>query len=695
MAVAQPTTPTNPTWHWRGELALVGTALRSIYPYLLAIVALLAVTLAYQVGTGAEVRVGGGYDAPYVRGFYEREANADNTARWRYASDRARVLLPGAGAQAATLVITADTRPDGVARPVQVVVNGIALGAFTPTPGLADYRFPLRSEQYSYGDLTIDLLSDPQLVAGKSGAPVPFGPRVAGVRTIAEAGAGVVRPPLRPLAAWFVLAPTLYFLLRRLGLRASVAGGVALAGVALGAWAIVAARLDLALLAPRLAGLLVAAYALLVLTDLVVPRLLARGGVAIAPREWRLLQLIALTALLLKLGGVLHPQLFIIDQPAQNQFFEKILRGRFMELYQPTAGSISSLPGQWGINAQLPYPPFFFVLGLPFYRWPFGTDLSINIWSVVLDGTRPLLVFFLARRLGASPRAGLLAAFVMGLTASTFLLHSWGNYPTTASQWFALLFIVLLVARFRDLRRPAVLSGLTLLLAATMLLYTVTAAFIGVFLVALFVALAWRGDATGRQQLAPLGRMLGGASVLAFVAYYAQYAGPLLTETLPAFGSKLGGGEALGVQAIPFPTYAANYVERLGRYGVLLSLLLVPLGLRPLLRSAAPDRLAGPILAAWFTVFGLFFLAGTKIDMVDKEVWFILPAVAICAGAACDSLLTRFARARPRTSVASTAPSAPVRSVTRLAHATLGLYLAHLTWVSLALWYFRIMVTRH
>src|SRR5207302_102194 len=214
---------------------------------------------------------------------------------------------------------------------------------------------------------------------GKGNNQVPFGPQITSVRAIADSGGGLVKPPLRPLAAWFVIAPTLFFLLRRLGLRALVASGIALAGLALGAWAISAQRLDL-------------------------------------------------------------------------------------DVYRTSPTATSTVPAQWRIQADTPYPPRLSVFGLPSYLGPLGRDLSINLWSGLLDCSRPLLIFFLARRLGASARGGLIAAFAMGLTASTFLLHSWGNYPTTASQWCALLFLVLLVARFPDLRRPRVFAGLLALL---------------------------------------------------------------------------------------------------------------------------------------------------------------------------------------------------------------------------------------
>lgn len=664
---------TAPVLDWRAERALLLGALRSAYPYLLALLAVVAILVAYQAPATVGVAVGGGYDAPYVQGFHDRDQRGD--LRFRWATGASRVLLPGAGARATTLAIAAAARPDGVATPVRVVVNGIPLGSFTPGKGQQTYRFALPAADFSYGNLTVDLLSVPEQQRTTKGNTLDYGPQVTAVGL--EGGAGLVKPALVPLLAWVVAVPLLYLLLLRVGLRARFAAAASAAAALAGAAGLAAVRLDFALYLPRLAALLLCAYAFLVLTDLLAPRLFARGGVALAPAEWRRLQLLVAVVLLLQLGGVLYPQLFIIDQPFHNQQFEKVLHGRFLELYRPDPGGISALPGQWDINAQIPYPPFLYLFGLPFYLWPLGRDLSINVWSVFLDVSRLLLLYYLARRLGASARASLCAAGVLGLTGATFLLHSWGNYPTTVSLYGAFLFLVLLVAAYDRLRRPAVFLGLLALLTATMLLYTVTAVFIGLFLLLFLAAVAWRGDATARRGLAPTAALLVLASALAFVAYYVQYIGPLLTVTLPAFRAQLAAGGSLGAAgaSLPFTSYLAGYLAILFDYGVLISLLLAPFGVWVLLRGAH-HRLAGPLLAAWFAVFVLFVVVGARVDMVNKQTWFILPALALGAGVACDALLARGPRAW-------------------LSRAAVGLYAAHLTIAGLALWVGRIFYTRH
>src|SRR3712207_8514040 len=97
------------------------------------------------------------------------------------------------------------------------------------------------------------------------------------------------------------------------------------------------------------------------------------------------------------------------------------------------------------------------------------------------------------------------------------------------------------------------------LLTVTMLLYTVTAVFIGMLVVIFIAALLWRGAAAERRQATPLAALLVGASLIAFFAYYVQFAGPILTETLPAFGGSLGQGESLGIERDPFSVYASKY----------------------------------------------------------------------------------------------------------------------------------------
>jgi len=264
-----------------------------------------------------------------------------------------------------------------------------------------------------------------------------------------------------------------------------------------------------------------------------------------------------------------------------------------------------------------------------------------------------------------------------------------------------LLGITLLVAGFERLRRPWFFAGMTILLAVTMLLYVVTALFIGIFVLITLAAILWRGGAAEKRQIAPLLIMLTLASAIAFFGYYVQFVGPFLA-TLPTYNQKLETGQSIGVPHDPIPLYVAKYAERLFKYGALISLLVAPFGLRLLLR-ATTNKLAMPIFASWFGVWAIFFIGGNRVDMTDKEVWFIIPAVAVCCGVLCDALITRWqawsaARAQQAPGGEDAATQGGWRAVyNRLSPGTVlvGIYFAHLTWASISLWIYRIMVTRH
>lgn len=663
---------TGSRFNWRGELATLRLATRSPYPYMLALVALLAVTLVYQSNRRLEVRVGGGYDAPYVRGFYDREGSGATAFRW--ASSRARVLLPGAGARDAALVVRAGARPDGISEPVTVVVNGITLGQFAPTIAPSDFTFSLPARDYSYGNLTIDLLSSGHQIRTRGTQALTYGPRVVAVAVEPEPGMGVFKPPLAVLVAWVTAIPLLYLLLYRIGTRARYAAAVSAAFVVGLAAAADARRLDLAIFAPRLTFLVAVAYLLVLCTGYLVPKVFASAGVTVSRAAWRLLLLVFLFVYVLKLGGIAYPQLVVIDQPWHDQQFQKVLLGRFWELYRPSDTGISGIPGQWGINAQIPYSPFLYLLGLPLYLAPVGRELSINFWSGLFDVSRIFAVFLLARLLGAKERGALVAAFIIGVTPATFLLHSWGNYPTTLSLYVALLFITLFVAAWDRLQEPRVFAGLTCLLTLSMLLYTVTAVFIGLFLLLLVAALAWPRPTHARSIVRPAAALLVVSSTLAFFLFYVQYVGPLLTATLPAFGAELAAGRALGGSTPPLQSYVTHYLANLWNYGVLLLLLVAPFGWAALARRPR-HPLALPLLGAWFGVFLIFAVAGSKIDMVSKEVWFVLPAVAMSAGLALDDLLDRWSG--------------------RVAKLGVALFLGQLTGTGVLLWVVRIVTVRH
>ena len=281
------------------------------------------------------------------------------------------------------------------------------------------------------------------------------------------------------------------------------------------------------------------------------------------------------------------------------------------------------------------------------------------MFSALVDTSRVFLLALLARKSGFSERETLFGALLLAVTPVTFLLHSWGNLPTTFGIWWTLVSTVFIVVAYRRLDRPWPFVTLTLLLTITLLMYTVVAAFMGVFLCLLVPAL-WLLEGTTDDQRSTtdnarhvavrssifrlsasrrpvIALALAGIAALglAMLIYYGQYIPLILERTVPYFFQSGQPAQAeLGVQQREsFLTYLTQYLPRIGyfrrpvAYGLQLALLLAMVSLAGLGRL----RLRA-LLICWVLVAALFTIAGSRIDMVDKQVFYLVPALALLAG---------------------------------------------------------------
>jgi hypothetical protein len=144
---------------------------------------------------------------------------------------------------------------------------------------------------------------------------------------------------------------------------------------------------------------------------------------------------------------------------------------------------------------------------------------------------------------------------------------------------------------------------------------------------------------------------LAGLAALSLVMliYYGQYIPVMLERTLPYFfqsGRAAEGGAGLPERA-SLPVYLARYVpltsyfHRPVAYGLQLTFLLAAVGLagigRPRLRV---------VLICWALVAALFTIVGSRIDMVDKHVFYLMPPAALLAGRLLSKLWQRGLPAR-------------------------------------------------
>jgi hypothetical protein len=279
-------------------------------------------------------------------------------------------------------------------------------------------------------------------------------------------------------------------------------------------------------------------------------------------------------------------------------------------------------------------------------------ELAANMFSLLLDASRPILIAVIARKAGLSARGALIAAITYAALPVGFLLHSWGNVPTAFGLWLTLLAHTLIIGLWERLGERGPMLALSLVLLATFLIYTVTGVFMGVFLVGLTI-LVWlnalRGGAWAglRAGLRPLWVAAGVAIALAVIIYYGQYIAPMIARTVPYMQTVFTKGpESVGVERPPFTAYMLGFIPHLDYriwpgdylfYGIGIPMLFTVPGFMALHRRP----LVWIVLATWMSVAVLFMLAGYRISMVDKQIFYMLPAMAVCWAVYADRIWQR------------------------------------------------------
>lgn len=618
-------------------------ALRSRMFAVLLLVALGLVALAYQFDTAHTVDVGDYYDRVYVSGFHDREPAPDGES-FRWSTAGATVSFPDVGARGRWLSIRMHGwRPAGrPAAEVRVSVNDHYLGSVAAGNAWQEYLFWVPPQAGDGGTLRVTLQTDPFSPAesGLGSDPRMLGVAVTQVRLLPPGGDGIAPgwPAWGQLGLVLLSAALLYLGLAAVGLAprwAALAGGVA---AALLAWALAWHRLWTTIYTPRLAIVAGLGLLLTLLADRLLRRLLAWGRIAATEREVRLLLAILLVGFILKAGGLLYPYSIAWDLKLQLQWSSWIWDGRLAELYGTRSPlQERTMPPEWQKRPLIPYSPYYHITAASFFLLPWRPYDTANVLNVLLDGTKPLMLYFIARRLGLGRRVGLGAALLYALFPATFLLLAWGNAPTMAGLWWIMAATTYFVGTWDRLRRPRTWLGLVFFILGALLFYTVFAVFTAIFFGILLVGLARQRRRLPGRPAGPAALALATAIALALLIYYGQFVGPLLTQTIPTLlEAARQGGAGLGTTPVSWPEYLRANLERLGglNYGLLLPILLalgsLATGWRHAESPSAPRSLRRWLLGAWFGTTLLFFIVGFRVDMVDKEIWFAMPAIALC-----------------------------------------------------------------
>lgn len=572
---------------------------------------------------------------------------------YRWTQDQSAMVFPGLGRGAWHVeldVVTA--HPDGISPAARITANGVPLATLPDSGELRHVSLLVPASLMSSGDLELAVQSRTYT------DPRPLGVFIADVSVTPITSTGTLLPPLRSLVAGVGVALGLYTCLAILlgGVAPQQprrtrwgAASVALLAVLLLAFALMQVRFPISFMAPHLAWLAVWSVLLLLLLRPLVLRF------SPTPRYGYALLLLFFASYWLKVAGMLYPYFIAIDVHWHMERVRWILQGQLPLLYGTNSPlNESTMPvAEWGTNRPvIPYSPWFHMLAAGFSVFPWRLEFTNNMFSALVDTSRILMLGLVAVRVGMGQRGGLLAAALLAVLPVNFLLHSWGNAPTTTGFWWSLAATLWVVVGWERLHERMPFIVLTLLLLGAFLIYTVAGVLTGLFLV-LLTPLVWL--AAGRSQqphlrrgLRPLWLATALAALLAIGIYYFQYIPPIIERTLPYFLEAFAGdGHAdSGKATDTVGDYLLRHA-RLTSYGIVLPLLLglVYLGWGWRSRftlhepTTAPHATPPAAVILWAAVGGwagvmlLFVPLAYVISMVDKHFFVALPLLVLATGA--------------------------------------------------------------
>jgi hypothetical protein len=565
---------------------------------------------------------------------------------YRWTRGEGAITFPSLGRGAWRVELTTVVaHPGGSPVRAQLLANGVPLADLPEYGDFKRLSFVVPPDVVGDGDLTLTLRS--QVFTD----PRPLGVLVERVTLTpidAAAPLGAAVPPWGALLAALAIALSMYGSLRmtRVPTWAALAAGGAV--LLLGAWALARYRFPMGFYLEPLALLMLFTAALTPAALWLTDRVFRALGLAPAPWLRDALVLLFIAGIWLKAGGLLFPYARAIDVSWHMDRVRWILDGNLAAMYKPGAFSESVMPiDEWGPNRPvIPYSPFFHLFSTIFAIFPWSLETSTNMFSVLLDTSRVFLIAILALKAGLSSRTALLASALCAVTPVTFLLHSWGNVPTTSGMWWTLVVTTVIVGLYPRLERPGPLALLTALSLVTMLFYTVMAvfhvAFVVLFLLLVRITPGW----VDRRPARAVALASGVAILLSIVIYYGQYIPSMIERTVPYVASlATQGPAAVGVERPPFSQYMAGFWRHLWYdmrpdgflyYGLIIPLVFcVPgfIALRPQGRTASdrrPRNILWVVMAAWYSVGLLFMVAGYRVSMVDKQLFYIVPALCLC-----------------------------------------------------------------
>lgn len=595
--------------------------------------------LSYQVERPMTVDIGGAHESPFIANFHNK-AGPDATGasyRWTHATSFIRLAGVGGERPREVTLRLRSGRADTAAWPVSVVVNSVEVAQLRVGPEWQSYRVEVTGAAAAPHGVLIELRTRAAALPGTRGPEV--GVQIDQLR-VDPLGAG------RNIPAWDTLALALIVVvlaalvaLRVLTLVRPGAprnrlyaflGGVV--GLLVLATLMAVERPYTAAYLPRLIAFGLAILAILSSAGL-LRRLGARLGIAITEREAGTLCSIMALGVAVKLGGLLYPDTVVVDLPWHTRWERTLLAGDFAGLYFPS--QLSAGPSEWGENVLIPKSPLYYLAMAPFTLLPFEIGTVLKLLAGILDVAMAFLIFLVPKRMGRGT-AGVIAALLYTVTPLSYLILSYGSYPTLFAQFLSLLAFLTLLYADERLARPPIFALFVALLTLSLLAYPVVAAF-NVCVLGLFALVRWRamGKGTGARQSLLI---IGGttlAAVLAFALYYGQYLWITLRSVGTMSSEQPRAKDALALGLLGQPWHIANVAFQnlvVGRLFVLLALAILG-GI--LLQRAAPDdesRRGWHLLACWMVILPLFVIVDSYVELLLKPLFYTMAPIAILGG---------------------------------------------------------------
>jgi hypothetical protein len=589
----------------------------------LGVIISLTATFAPSTPWTATIDVGGPRDAPYLRGFYPREDNVDQTFRW--SQGEATIMLPGVGAAPVELRLLGKA-PGEVVR----IDTGAGQSELTMRGAWQKVQLLPRPALWS-GDLQVRITA-PTLSIGDD-------PRKLGIvlDRIQLRGAGAT-----PFGLSFGLgfAAMLAALLVGRYTQRTWLGGLVGAALGLCCVALLAsgndARLLLASYTGRLALTLTLGGAICFGVERGLTALAQRNVINLRSAAVRWITAAALVAFLLRFGAMAYPTTVPIDLQFSLARATMVRDGQFLSLFLPNP---SLTPTQWEVDGPIPRSPLYYLVTAPLtYLSGDGAALALMAFSSALDALAVVLIAMLVLRAGAGGRAAAMAGLLAGtLPLGLMTAVAWGVFPTLLAQFLALLALVVWLFLRPRLRERWALLACAGAFALAYLAYPTALMFLGLtwlFLIALLAVL--RDPAVKSTFIAGLL-----AAAAAMILFYGWHIPALFTRTLPAMfgpsGESSGGGSTITIGEM-WTTIQHPLVVHHGS----LALTLAGAGMALLLTRRNSHRTRASVLVgAWLLAYIPLALAnGFVVTLILKHLLYMLPVTAMLGGL----LLGKFAQ---------------------------------------------------